>query len=370
MIDRQERSALTAALCNVVRDYVAKAEEKLSKWVNGELRALTDLFEERFKAIPEPRQGERGEKGDKGDSGERGEIGLPGIGIVGKPGPQGEKGEKGDSGEHGLFVKGDKGDTGERGERGLTGEPGQRGDPGERGEKGIDGKDVSLDDVKDLIVDEVERVVRIIPKAKDGDPGKPGKDGDSIHPDTVRLMVVEEIKKEVAAIPKPKDGEPGRDALAMEFLPTIDLSKSYPRGTWATYRGGLIRAIRNTEPAETLEKAGWFVMVEGYPISEGEISEDFRTITRRTISTSGKVTEQIFRNPAMLHRGTWRAGETYVCGDCVAHSFSTWHCIAESTTASPSTPNTKDWILMAGRGAAGKDFRPEEPKELTPIRLK
>lgn len=353
-MDKSERTLFMKALGGSVREYVEKIDVRLRAWVSDELKALSELFEEKLKTLPTPKDGKDGRDGKDADIEEFRKLWEQKYSHV----PT-------EKDWNDLLVRMIEGLP-----RAKDGKDGQDGINGKDGQPGIDGKDVNPDDIKDLIVDEVERVVSILPPAKDGDPGKPGKDGDSIHPDTIRLMVVEEIKKEVSAIPKPKDGEPGRDALAMEFLPTIDLSKSYPRGTWATYRGGLIRAIRNTEPAETLEKAGWFVMVEGYPISEGEISEDFRTITRRTISTSGKVTEQIFRNPAMLHRGTWRAGETYVCGDCVAHSFSTWHCIAESTTASPSTPNTKDWLLMAGRGAAGKDFRPEEPKELTPIRLK
>jgi len=139
-MDKQERSALTAALCNVVRDYVAKSEEKSSKWVNGELRALTELFEERLKAIPEPRRGERGEKGESGEA-IRGEKGEPGESIVGERGPQGERGLPGES------IK------------------------GERGEKGEDGRSVSVEAVRLMVLDELRKELALIPKAKDGRDG-------------------------------------------------------------------------------------------------------------------------------------------------------------------------------------------------------
>jgi hypothetical protein len=185
-----------------------------------ELRAI----EQRFKAIPEARdgkdgaqgiegkagpEGREGAKGDKGDrgepgasgpsgeKGERGESGLRGEkgdpGVPGAAGERGERGEKGLDGAPGLI--GERGERGERGEKGIDGAPGligERGLPGDRGEKGADGTSVTLEQVMPLIeapvskwmlecerraTDTLSQAIGRIPLPKDGAPGRDGTDG-------------------------------------------------------------------------------------------------------------------------------------------------------------------------------------------------
>lgn len=340
-MDRHERSALTAALCNVVRDYVAKAEDKISKWVNGELKALTDLVDERFRSLPPPKQGERGEKGDKGDIGDPGPIGPAGESIRGErgekgdPGDRGEKGERGDPGESTKGEKGDLGERGERGEPGPIGLPGEKGIDGKDGRDGIDGKD-GAPGIQGLIGERGERGEKGI-DGKDGRDAKDGRDGRD-----------------------GKDGMPGRDALELEILEGEE-GKTYPIGTFVTHRGGLVR-FRGANIVQ--------VIVNGYMKPSFTLSDDCRSLHCDVEMTNGDRIRETFNIPVPLYRGSYRAGETYVRGDLVTHNYSTWHCNAESTTVSPSTPNTKDWQIFAKRGTDGKDLRPEEPRELTPIRLK
>ena len=127
-------------------------------------------------------------------------------------GPQGEKGIPGDRGEAGP--EGIAGKDGAPGLDGKDGAPGPQGDRGEKGDRGPPGPAGE--------------------KGADGAPGMHGKDG--------------------------APGADGRDAIQIEVLPAIDEAKSYPRGTWASFRGGLIRAARNTDPITgALHEAGWHV---------------------------------------------------------------------------------------------------------------
>lgn len=338
MMDRQERSALTAALCNVVRDYVAKAEDKLSKWVNGELRALTDLIDERFRSLPLPIQGERGEKGDKGDPGERGEVGPAGFPIQGERGEKGdpgEKGDKGDRGEPGESIKGDKGDQGERGERGEsgpTGLTGEKGIDGKDGRDGIDGKD-GAPGIQGIPGERGERGEKGI-DGKDGRDAKDGRDG--------------------------RDGLPGRDALELEIVEAEE-GKSYPRGTFATHKGGLVR-FAGTNIVQ--------VIVRGIDTLDIVQGEDLRSFTVRISLTDGYMVEKEFSMPAVIYRGVFQSGTRYERGDCVTYSNSSWHCNAKFTTATPDAAKSKDWQMMARAGRDGKDLRPEEPKPAHVLSLK
>ena len=111
-----------------------------------------------------------------------------------------------------------------------------------------------------------------------------------------------------------KDGDAGRDALAIDILPAIDEAKSYPRGTFAEHRGGIIRAIRNTDPItdDGLEKAGWVVSMNGIDRESEETLDDGRTIRRTTQYTSGRMAGSGNQNqrasvPRGMARGRIRA---------------------------------------------------------------
>jgi len=236
---------------------------------------------------------------------------APERGEKGEPGEAGPKGDKGDVGQNGE--KGDKGDAGERGEKG---EPGEKGPQGDRGEKGIKGD-----------------VGEKGPVGEKGDRGERGEVG--------------------------RAGEPGRDALQIEILPYIEEDRSYARGTYASYRGGVVRAMRTTDyldtlkEGETVETKGWQVVWAG--LAETVIEQiDERSFSIKAIDTAGRVTQKNVAMPVMIYRGIWREGE-FKRGDTATWAGSLWHC-DEDTQDKPGT--SKAWRLCVKRGQDGKDAKP------------
>ena len=251
-----------------------------------------------------PERGEKGDPGAPGADGLRGEKGDPGA--DGADGLRGEKGEKGDPGADGL--RGEKGDPGERGQEGLPGGQGERGERGLTGEKGDPGAPGS-DGLR----------------GEKGDPGDRGERG--------------------------LDGAPGRDALELTILPEIDPEKAYPRHTFATHRGGLIRAIRRTSPITgSLEEAGWQVVVDGVAELRFEPT-GVRTIDLYAVKTSGATSKVTASYPVQIHRGIFQPDTGYEQGDCVTFGGSTWLATRE-TSARPETDDS--WRLVVKRGRDGK----------------
>lgn len=292
-----------------------------------------------LKARPVPKDGKDGSDGKDGKDGVDAVVDYEIISseiaklipapIRGEAGPAGEKGEKGEHGEKGdmgVAVKGDKGDPGEvdydminefianhipdpiPGEKGKDGEKGER---GERGEKGAQGDE--------------------------GVPGAPGQDGTHGQDG--------------------KNGVDGKDALEIDPLPVIDEERSYARGTWACYRGGWVKALRNTDPlceSSGIEKAGWAVMNEGIAEVAVDMGEDLRTFAVGVELTSGKTVVKTFTLPVVLYRGTYKKGDKYARGDSV-----TWgnqqYVALKDTEQEPMPVGTGDWQLAIKKGRDGKD---------------
>ena len=146
----------------------------------------------------------------------------------------------------------------------------------------------------------------------------------------------------------------------------MDPAKSYRRGTWASYAGGLIRAARTTDPVtDGLEKAGWLVMVEGISAIVVTQGEDAREIVVATMLTGGTKAVAEFRMPAMIYREVWREGP-FERGDVVTWGGSAWHC-QEQTTDKPGT--SMAWKLMVKMGRDGKDAKAADPMR-SPVKLK
>lgn len=307
MIEPHEITILMKSVGLVVREYVDAA-----------ILSIKEEFKRRIQEIPAGPQGEKGIDGAKGEQGIPGDVGP--VGPKGDRGEPGERGPAGENGESGPATKGDKGDAGERGEKGdpgLNGKDGEVGAPGpkgelgapgqvgERGEKGLDAKD-----------------------GRDGRDGIAGKDG--------------------------RDGIDGRDALDLQILPAIDPQKSYPRGTWAKYKGGLVRAVRLTDLfAGDLDKAGWDVMVEGYGGTVIERDVNLRTFTTISCNTSGQEERATFDMPVVLYREVYKDGDEYRMGDSVTYGNSMWICVVERTKARPARENS-DWRMSVREGREGK----------------
>ena len=233
------------------------------------------------------------------------------------------KGDRGDPGESIVGPKGEKGDS----IVGPVGPPGQsiKAERGERGEKG-------------------ESII-----GPQGDPGNAGpigpkgEQGDSIQG------------------PMGPPGERGKDAVEIDILPGIDLARSYPRGTFARHDGGVIRSFRTTIPGESLEKAGWEVILAGLSAIEIIQQEDPRCFILRSRITGGLAQERQFRLPVLVYRGIYAQGK-YLQGDVVTWGGSAWHCQVDGTTSAPSNngKGNGDWKLMVKEGQRAKDGKDGE----------
>lgn len=187
----------------------------------------------------------------------------------------------------------------------------------------------------------VAAAVAAIPKPKDGEP---------VHPDTVALMVARAVREAVAALPRPKDGDAGRDATQYEPLLSIDDTKSYPRGTFAAHRGGMIRSFRQTDPVGDagLFAAGWAVMLNGIAGETEETADEGRTDKRITRYTDGTVLERSIARSVVIDRGVYREGEAYAKGDGVSWAGSFW--IAQKATAAKPDAADGSWRLSVKKG--------------------
>jgi len=182
-----------------------------------------------------------------------------------------------------------------------------------------------------------------------------GKDGEDAPAPTAEQIAEAVTAWMVANFTQPtngKDGNDGKDSTELEVLPSIDDDKSYPKGTWASYKGGLIKSTRTTSAliGKSLLEAGWDVIVQGvhsvevHPLAEGEFAV-------KTILTGGKDHITKFAVPVMVYKGIWKEG-TYTKGNTVTTGGSLWHC-NKDTTDKPGT--SEAWQLCAKKGTDGRD---------------
>lgn len=188
-----------------------------------------------------------------------------------------------------------------------------------------DGRSLSADDVAPLIAAEVERRVSEVPKAKDGESGIDGKDGVSIagafidREGSLTITLSNgEVKSLGPVVGKDGDpGKPGRDGFSLDDF-------------------------------------------------DASLMDDGRTIL---LSFVGKEmdykVELAF--PAMVYRGVFNDGKTYVRGDTVTWGGSLWHC--ESETADKPGEGAKAWTLCAKKGRDGKDGVVKETRQPQPVRV-
>lgn len=250
-----------------------------------------------------------------------------------RPAPaRGERGEKGDSGEPGA--------AGHDGERGAEGQPGQKGDVGDMGPAGRDGApgksayDIAVE--KGYPGTELEWLASFRGKdgaaGRDGTNGRDGRDG--------------------------KDGAAGRDAAQIDYLDGIDETRSYPRGTHALFRGGVIVAMRASDPlvGGDLSKAGWAVAMNGIADQREESLDEGRTIRRTVTFTSGKTAITDICTTLPIYRGVHRHDGDYTRGDMTTLDGSVWHCEVERATDRPGSGSAQ-WKLCVKRGNHGKDAK-------------
>lgn len=340
-MDKQERTALLKAIGGVIKEHVSGALRAVS--------ARIDDLDARLRAMPEPLKGEKGDPGEPGRSieGPPGPLGPPGApgspgesikgdpGDVGPVGPPGAQGLKGDPGES---VRGERGESGPEGPVGPPGPPGvaEKGERGERGEPGVAGPAGEIGPAG--------------PAGGRGERGEPGATGEAGL-----------VGREGAAGPSGERGAPGadgRDALQIDILPAVNLARSYPRGTFARHDGGVIRSFRDTIPGDSLERAGWEVILRGFTDLETVQGEDQRSFTVRARLTGEEFVERRFSMPVMLYREIYRPETQYSQGDVVTWDGSAWHCQADSPKGAPG--KSPEWKLMVKSGQRGKDAKDGE----------
>jgi hypothetical protein len=266
-----------------------------------------------------------------------------------------------------------------------------------RPKDGLDGNSVTLDDVLPL----VENAVKAIPAPKDG---KNGATTDELAPLCEQL-----ISKAVAEIPKPKDGIDGRSVTAEEVLPELNAqlqkavdSLPIPKdGTSVTVeqvmpelRAALDMAIKDipvprdgidgrsvtlddVRPLMDTAIATWALEFErrasdliqrcidripkpadgkagrdAFDLEDVRLSiaADERTLTLAFVRGE----EMVERSVVLTHpiyRGVWREGD-FRKGDCVTFGGSAWIAVRD-TKARPETDDS--WKLSVKRGRDGKD---------------
>lgn len=166
-------------------------------------------------------------------------------------------------------------------------------------------------------LDELES--RSVSDGKDGRDGRDGRDG--------------------------VDGDPGRDALEVDVLSTIDETRSYPRGTFASFKGGLWISRRTTQGLD-----GWDCVVKGFDGVSVEMTDE-RTVNLVASMSDGQSISKSFSIPTVLDQGVFKEGTDYTHGDGVTFQGSFW--IAQTKTQSRPGENS-DWRLAVKKGRDGK----------------
>ena len=234
----------------------------------------------------------------------------------------------------------------------LQGEPGPQ---GERGEVGPAGKDAEPVNVSDIVA----AVLSQIPQPQPGEKGEPGPQGEKGEQGIAGKGERGEKGEPGEAGRNGIDGKDGRDALQIDILPAVDFSRSYPRGTFARFDGGLIRSFRDTIPGEHLEKSGWEVIVAGIAFADASMSEDCRSVSLMVRRTGDELCEaRVFTVPTLIYRGIFDPQKEYAQGDVVTWGGSAWHC--RDKTMSAPNEKSESWKLMVKEGRKGKDGKDGE----------
>lgn len=216
-----------------------------------------------------------------------------------------------------------------------------------------DGKDADPVDF-DALVKAAAALIQI-PEVKDG------KDADPVDLEAVAALVkvpeaekvdVDAIARAAAAlIPTPVIPEPahGRDAIDLEILPSIDETKQYPRGTYATHRGGLWKSYERTHGMR-----GWECIVDGVD-AVNVTQEADREFSVTLAKSSGVEVVQKFALPIQIYKGVHRDGDAYDAHDSVTWAGSQWTSTKSQNTDKPGTSDA--WVLCVKAGRNGKDLR-------------
>lgn len=335
-----DMQALARSISDTVKGYFADT-------FTGIQSKLADL-EQRIGAIPKPKDGEPGKDAPPIDEkaivqhilglipapkdGKDGKDGLPGKdGVNGVDGMTGATGTDGENGKDAPIID----------EAALVQRIAAMIPRAKDGETGKDAAPIDYLRLSQIIREEVDARVKLIPlpekgdKGDKGDPGEKGRDGDTIRGDKGEQGERGESGK---------DGEHGRDALEARIVHGLDETRSYPRGTYAIHRNALLRALRPTGPMNgSVENAGWEVLFAGVTNVSAQLGKDDRTL-ELSLESAGETFKSAIALPIPVDRGVWKAGP-YRRGDGVTRNGSFWIAQRDTEQTPGGFAVSPDWRL-------------------------
>lgn len=193
-----------------------------------------------------------------------------------------------------------------------------------------------------LVEARVKTLLAEMPIAKDGQPGAKGDPGNDGVPGAPGERGEPGMDGRDG-----RQGDAGRDALQVEILPEIDISKSYARGRYAKHAGGIWRSFE-----ATVAMKGWECVVEGLAQIQLEQNENPRKFAVVVRTSSGSTQRVDFALPVVLDVGLYAEGKSYDPGDGVTWAGQWW--IAQKQDATGKPGESPDWRLAVKRGREGK----------------
>lgn len=229
------------------------------------------------------------------------------------------------------------------GTNGVDGKDGLNGKDGTNGKDGVDGRNglsaYELAASKGFVGSELDWLTSLV--GKSGADGINGKDG---------------IGRDGIDGRDGQEGAAGRDAIHIDVLDGIDSTRRYQRGTFAAYRGGMIRAFRQTDPIGdgALEKSGWHVVMRGIDETAVDLGSDGRTLGMALRFTDGLTITKTLSIPTAIYRGIWKEGDSYTRGDSTTRDGSTWTLMETEQKGQPGEEGS-GWVLSVKRGRDGRN---------------
>jgi hypothetical protein len=220
-------------------------------------------------------------------------------------------------------------------------------------------------DHRQVIAEEVHKVIAQLPTPVDGAPGcdgTPGKDGASVTVADMAPLVEELVTKAIGSLPTPKDGigltgalidHEGQLILTLSdgTLKTLGQVKGKDgrdvnHGEVMTFLLGEIAKLPKPQDGKDGRDGK-----DGLGFDELELVEDE---TGRAVAkfVNGDRVKSI-RLPGFVDRGVWRPEYAYVKGDGVTFGGSFF--IAQTDQPSGKPEETPDWRLSVKRGRDGKN---------------
>lgn len=261
------------------------------------------------------------------------------------------------------------------------------------------GKSVSLDDVAPLIEDAVSKKLPssflvneagvLVAVYQNGEPksvgkvrGEDGLRGASVMDGKVdedgtlvlrmsdgRIIQTGRVKGEDGKDGVGQKGDRGRDAHEIQILSGVDEYKSYVEGVVALWRGGVIRAERQTDPIidGDVIAAGWKVFVRGIAEEHEDYVDDGRFIEKTTVFTDGTEFKRRHKTVTPIYQGVWKDEASYSKGDEITWAGSSFIAMRDNQSEKPEI--TDAWKLKTKRGRDGKDGK-GPPTPIQPVKAR